>query len=279
MTATHPLREAMQDLVRTHADVHLLGEAMDLSPVTAGLRSVRPAQVHMLPASDASLVGTAVGMAIAGAHPVVELAGGASVWGALQQLAQEAAGLSTGEFRIGVTVRIPLAPEEELPLDLLASVPGLVVAAPSSADEAAEMLRAAVRHAGPVVLLEGHNAMARRTDIIRAGLGGAAVLQEGDDVTIVALGDGVAAATDAAAQLAHRGIRAELVDLRIAAPLDVATLSASVHKTGRLVTVGAPIAVHVQALRSTFLRLESPPFVAAVDAASIVEAAVASVQF
>ena len=274
-----PVRNTLRRIVAEHPSIHVLGEAVELSPATTGLLGLHPDRVHLLPAADATLVGTAVGMALTGAQPIVELAGGASVWGALQQLGQEAASLTGAEYAVPVVVRIPLAPGEDAPFDLLAAVQGLTVAVASSAEAAAELLDAALSVRGPVVILEPASAMARTGSSARLPLGTAHTLQAGDHISLLALGAGVGAALDAADRLAEQGISAAVVDLRTVAPLDVETVGASIRHTGRALFVGSSAAAMIAAIEAAFLRLESPPMTVSPDSDAIVAAALSSVSY
>lgn len=269
------LRSALAD----NSAVHVLGEALELSPTTRGLLAAHTDRVHLLPAADATLLGTAVGMALTGARPIVELAGGPSLWGALQQLGQEAAALSGGEFQAPVIVRVPLAPGEHVPLDLLTAIRGLTVTAASSGPAAAQLLSSALSARGPVVILEPVDALALDTDAPAAAIGEAVSLLDGDHVSLLAFGEGVPAALEAAEVLASEGISAAVVDLRSLAPLDVDTVGVSVTHTGRAVVVGASERVITQAIVAAFLRLESPPVSVAADVDAIVQAAHRSVHY
>jgi len=274
-----PLRNTLRRIVAEHPAVHVLGESLELSPATSGLMGAHPDRVHLLPAADATLVGTAVGMALTGAQPIVELAGGPSLWGALQQLGQEAGALTGPEFAVSVVVRVPLAPGEQAPLDLLAAVPGLTVAAAASAEAAAELVEAALAARGPVVLLEPAESMARSAAATGGALGTAQVVRSGDHVSLVAFGAGVGAALDAADTLAADGISAEVVDLRTVAPLDVDTVGASIRHTGRPIFVGTSATTMVAAIQAGFLRLESPPTTVGASADAIVHAARQSLSY
>jgi len=269
------LRSALAD----NTSVHVLGEALELSPATRGLMAAYSGRVHLLPAADAAILGTAVGMALTGARPIVELAGGPALWGALQQLGQEAAALTGVEFQAPVIVRVPLAPGEEAPLDLLTAIPGLTVAAASSGPAAAQLLSSALQASGPVVILEPVDALALHTDAPPAALGEAVPLVSGDHVSLLAFGAGVSAALQAATVLSSQGISAAVIDLRTLSPLDVDTVGASVAHTGRAVVVGASERVVTQAIVAAFLRLESPPLAVASNVDAIVQAAHRSVRY
>lgn len=121
----------------------------------------------------------------------------------------------------------------------LAHIPGLKVVVPSNAYDAKGLLIAAVEDDDPVIFIE-HRWLHEEEGVVPAGLyrvriGEAAVVREGDDVTIIAVGPYVSEALKAADALAGQGISAEVVDLRTLRPLDANTVLASVTKTGRLV--------------------------------------------
>lgn len=272
MNGAQATRSVLSSALSGGARVRVLGEAVELSPATTGLMAAHPDRVHLLPAADASLVGIAVGMALGGDRPVVELAGAASLPGVFAQLAQEAAPIG-GEFTAPVVVRVPAAPGDALGLDPLLAVPGLQVAVASSPAEAALLLEAALASAGPVVLVEPAAALAAGPQALPPlPLGVARVLRAGDHVTLLAVGDGVPAALAAADALAAHGVSAGVVDLRSLAPLDLETIGTQVRHTGRPVLVGVPDAALAGVVRSAFLRLESPP--ERVDAGGDITAAV-----
>lgn len=283
MTGAALVRGVLSEALNRDPAVRLLGEALDLSPVTQGLRAAHAGRVHLLPAADATLVGVAVGMALGGGRPVVELSGPDALWGALQQLGQEAASIADqAEFQAPVVVRVPLPPGAEAPTAALL-LRGLTVAVASSGAEAAQQLAAALQAKGAVVLLQPLALLAGGAeDLAPLPLGQARLLREGEHATVLAVGEGVPAALQAAAALAEQGVQVDVVDLRALAPLDAALVSARVSHTGRVVAVGAAAAALNAAVQGAFLRLESPP--AAVPAApdpvaAIVAAVRASIDY
>lgn len=262
--------------------VHVLGEALELSPATQGLLALAPARVHLLPAADASLVGLGVGLALSGARPVIELSGPDALWGILQQLGQEAAPLRAagGEFSAPLVIRVPFAPNEALPLDLLAGLSGITVACAADADDLVAMLQAALLSPNPVVLLESrallgapvHDSHPSASEAPRP-LHQARLLREGTDATVLSWGPAAAVAARAAADaLANDGISTEILDLRCLSPLDEDAVGQSVRKTGRPLLVGCPERTLFAAVRAAFLRLESPPAAVPDDAPALTEA-------
>ena len=282
MNGAWSLHEALSQAFETDARVHLLGEALELSPVTQGLMAIAPERAHLLPAADATLVGLAIGMALGGARPVVELADAAALWAALPQLGGEIGALAAAtEFPLSLVLRLPLAPRAP-DLDLLDLLPPrIAIAAIGRAGEAGPTLRAALAHGGPVVLIEPLEVLAGTEQVTEEALplGRARLLREGSQATVLAFGAGVPAALDAADILAHTGIEVEVIDLRTIRPLDEALIGARCRLTGRILTAGAPPSVMAAAARLAFLRLEAPPVAVGADAAAIAAAVRASLSY
>jgi pyruvate/2-oxoglutarate/acetoin dehydrogenase E1 component len=198
---------------------------------------------------------------------VVELAESASVWGVLQQLGQEAASLKDrGEFKAPVVVRVPIAPGTWDPTALLESVPGIAVGVAGTPGDLARLLEAALEASDPVVLLESRALLADRGESAGpVSFGKASVVREGSDATVLAIGEAVGAAVRAADVVAGEGISVEVIDLRWLRPLDRAAIGESVAKTGRAIVAGASPHALAAAIHEAFLRLESPPALAAPD--------------
>ncbi len=279
MTGHAHLRSVLSVALRNNPRVHVLGEAIDLSPATRGLSDVAPDQVHLLPAADAGLLGVAIGMAMGGAIPVVELAGPEALWAAAAQLGPESA-LLTGDFAAPLVVRVPLGPGQAAPLGLLDGMPHVAVAAGATAPACAALLAAAIAGRGPVVLFESAEALAAPdADDAAPGLGQARTTVAGTHLTFLGFGAGTRAAEAAAATLAAEGVSAQVVDLGTARPLDEDHVAAALHQTGRPVVVGAPASVLQSATRLGFLRLEAPPVSVAADAGAAHAAALSSLRF
>jgi len=262
---------------------HLLGEALELSPATQGLRARYPGRVHLLPAADATLVGVGLGLAMSGAPAVVELADPTALWAALPQLA-EASALHGAEAPLRLVIRVPCGPDRAPvpPEELLSGLPGLALAAAADHAELVPLLQAALAFGGPVVLLESRLALAGRGAETREALplGRARLRRAGTDASALAFGEGVAAALAAADILAAEGISLEVFDLRCLRPLDSDAIAASVQATGRPVVVGAAGPALLAAVQHAFLRLESPPsWVAEPQVQAVVEAVRASVRY
>ena len=277
MNGTDTIAATLAQAMGEDASVHILGEALPLSGAAAPMLAAHPERCHLLPAADASLIGVALGIALSGGKPVVELSGTEALWGALQQLGQESAALH-GEFQGTLVVRVPVTPDASVPSPLLSDMAHVHVVSPSSAADAGVMLKGALGRRGVTVLLEPLTILAEAGGLAGSDdLSKANTVQDGDHVTIGAWGAGVAAALKASRTLRAEGIEAEVIDLRSLAPLDAATLSASVHKTGRLILVDGSAEMLRSATTASFLRRESPPTMAGPD--QIITKARAAVQF
>jgi pyruvate/2-oxoglutarate/acetoin dehydrogenase E1 component len=204
------------------------------------------------PLAEAGIVGTAVGLAMAGLRPVCELQFDGSCYPALDQLICHLGRYrwrTGGRMHFPIVVRLPYgggvgAPElhEDSPEAYFAHTPGVKVAIPSTPADAKGLLSAAIRDPDPVVVLEPkrlyRSARAEVPDEEHVQpLGKARVLREGEDVALVAYGAMSPIVLDAADVLAERGVRAEVLDLRSLFPLDVDSLLASARKCGRVVIV------------------------------------------
>lgn len=219
--------------------------------VTEGLQAKYGAErVVDTPLAEAGIVGTAVGLALGGMLPVPEIQFEGFLYPALNQLCNHVARYRT-RTRGGRPVRLVLrcpwgggirAPEHhsDAPETLLVHTPGLTVVTPSTPYDAKGLMTAALRHPDPVVYCEPkriYRAIKQEVpeEDYTVPIGKAAVVREGQDATVVAWGALVREALGAADLLAGEGIGAEVIDLRTLAPMDTATVVASVHKTGRLV--------------------------------------------
>jgi 2-oxoisovalerate dehydrogenase E1 component len=205
-------------------------------------------RVFDMPIAEAAILGSAVGAALEGLRPVVEVMWGDFLLVALDQLVNQAANIryvSRGRHAAPLVVRTQqgatpgsCAQHSQSLEALLAHIPGLRVGVPSTPQDAHAMLRAAVADDDPVVLFEAR-ALYQRKQIVqlggqREGVGGARVRREGDDVAILSWGPMALAAEEAADALAGRGVNATVVDLRWLAPLDDDAIGAVVGRTNRV---------------------------------------------
>lgn len=227
-------------------------------------------RVLAAPISESAFMGAAAGAAMAGLRPVVELYMVdfvAAAYDAVLNHIAKVSGFSGGRWTCPLVIRAPSGgwygdggQHGQSLWGSLASIPGLTVVCPSVPADAYGLMATALRHDGPVVLLEpkllsglflealgrgGRDtvtydvpAAGARAELSEAArpvpFGQAIVRREGSDVTICSLAVGVHRALEAATTLAADGISCEVIDLRSLRPLDVATIVASVRKTGRL---------------------------------------------
>ena len=246
---------------------------------TAGLvEEFGPERVRNTPISEAAICGIAIGAAQSGLKPVVEIMFIDFLTLALDQLVNQAA---KAHFMSGGQLEVPLvlrtqggagqrggAQHSQSLEAWVTHVPGLKVAMPSTAADAAGLLAAAIADPNPVVLVENKTLYFRREDLEgreEVPLGRARVARPGSDVTVVALSRLVPEALAAAEELAAEGIEAEVIDPRTLVPLDLETIVESVSKTHRLVVAheavrhggfGAELAAQVQ--EAAFDELDGP---------------------
>ncbi|MBX6385931.1 MAG: alpha-ketoacid dehydrogenase subunit beta [Microbispora sp.] len=203
------------------------------------------------PICEAGLVGFAIGAAVEGMRPVVEIMFSDFVLLALDQIVNLGAKvryMSGGQFSVPLTIRMPggagtnHGPQHSQSLEtIFANVPGLVVAMPSNPSDAYWMLRHAIRSDDLVIFLESKNLYFRESGDVDERSGpdgyGARVVREGHDLTVVSAGRMVGRCREAADELAAENISCEVVDLRYLWPLDTTTIEASLRRTGKLAVV------------------------------------------
>lgn len=257
LTYRAALGAALREALAGDERVILLGQDIEARGgaygVTAGLlEDFGPERVREAPNAEASLVGVAIGAALAGLRPVVELSSAAFAALAFDQLVHHAAPLrafSGGRLRAPLVLRIPqttgsrLGPVHSANLEaLLHHIPGLTVVAPSTPADAHALLAAAIAADDPVVVLE-HTALygtqGPAGEVAPPLLGRAAVRRAGTDVTLIAASRMAVVAQRAAQVLAaEHGVQATVVDLRALRPLDLATITTAVRATeGRTVVI------------------------------------------
>jgi pyruvate dehydrogenase E1 component beta subunit len=285
LTYREALRDALSEEMCADPAVFVFGADVAQNRgalrVTQGLvDAFGRSRVVSVPAIDEALIGMAVGAAYAGLRPVVELASWGRTLEAIAPYLTSAAEtfyLSGGRLPVPIVFRGPngfspgmTGEDSRCVAAFLAQIPGLKVVQPATPGTAKALLRAAIRDGGPVAVLEHEQLYALRGPIgdEAAGvLGVARIARAGADVTVAAAGHGVHVALEAATLLALGGIEAEVVDLMSIRPLDRATVTASVGRTGRLVTVeegwgesgiGAELVASIVASPS-FSILRSPP--------------------
>jgi pyruvate dehydrogenase E1 component beta subunit len=205
------------------------------------------------PISESAIVGMAIGAAMTGLRPVIEIMFGDFITLGMDQLVNQAAKvryMSAGGFTVPLVLRTAigvggnLGPQHSQSLHAWAAhVPGLKVVMPSNAADAKGLITAAIRDDDPVVFFESRSSYNVK-GVVPEGehvvpLGRAAIAREGRDLSIVAVGAMTGLALRVAEALAAEGIDVEVVDVRSLVPLDEATILASVKKTSRALVLDA----------------------------------------
>lgn len=238
--------------------VVLMGEdiadpAGGVAKATAGLSTKHgETRVRNTPISEQAIVGAAIGAALEGMRPVAEIMLADFAMVCMDQIANHAAKLrymSGGQTAVPLTLRMMTAgnigsfgAQHSQSLEAwLAHIPGLKVAMPATAADAKGLLLSAIYDPDPCIVIESMRCYFSPGEVpdgdYRVPLGQAAVRRQGTDITIVAYGWALHDALAAADALSADGIETEVIDLRTIVPLDMATVSASVEKTGRALLV------------------------------------------
>lgn len=255
-TYREALRQALIDAMTADPDIIVMGEEVGLYGgaygVTKGmLQQFGPERVLDTPISEPGFVGAAVGAAMSGLRPVVELMYVDFAGLVMDQLANQAAKI---RYMFGGQIGVPMvlrsqggtgrsaAAQHSQSLEAwMAHIPGLRVAMPATVNDAYHLLRHALTVPDPVVFLEHKGLYVQKgmLDLTTpdAPWGKALVRRPGSDVTIVAYSKMVLEALTAADMLLADGVSAEVIDLRTLNPLDDATLSQSVRRTHRAIVV------------------------------------------
>ena len=282
---SHAIREALEEEMRRDERVILIGEDIaeygGAFKVTANIvDEFGPERVRNTPISEGGFVGVAVGAALAGLRPVVEIMFMDFITLAMDQLINHAAKfhyMYNGQVSVPVVVRTPAGagraygPTHSQSLERhFVATPGLMVLAPATPEDAKGLLKAAIRCDDPVIFIESKILYGRRGPVpegdFTVPIGKARVAREGDDVTVVAYSRMVEEALRAAEALEEHGVSAEVIDLRSLAPLDMETVARSVSKTGRAVVVeegnltgGVAAEIVARIVEECFYDLEARP--------------------
>lgn len=256
-----------------------VGKSGNVFALTRGLYDRWPERLLDTPISETAVMGVAVGSAMDGMHPVVELMYLDFLGVCFDQIFNQAAKLrfmTGGKAPMGLTLRTQFGAgrssgsQHSQSLEaLLAHIPGLTVVMPSTPADTYGLLRAAIQDPNPVVFIENRLMYGQKGPKPPADhlvpIGKAKVVRPGTDVTIVSVSRMVHESLAAAERLAQRGIDVEVIDLRTVAPLDKATVLASLAKTNRLLIaheavtdfgIGAEIAA--LAVSEGFWSLDAP---------------------
>ena len=210
-----------------------------------------PDRVRDTPISEEAIVGAAMGAAMTGLRPIVEIMFSdflATCWDIVANQIAKTPYMTHGQVALPLVIRTANgggsrfgAQHSQSVENWAMAVPGLKVVAPSTPADVKGLIAAAVRDPDPVIVFEHKSLYSTKGDVPDGEhvdrLGAARVAREGTDLTIVALAAMVPRAVEAAERLAGEGIAAEVIDVRSLVPLDTATILASVRRTSRLFTV------------------------------------------
>ncbi|MFT4307313.1 MAG: alpha-ketoacid dehydrogenase subunit beta [Microbacterium sp.] len=284
MTLSKALNAGLQAALAADDRVVLMGE--DIGPlggvfrVTEGLQAeFGPRRVIDTPLAESGIVGTAIGLAMAGFRPVCEIQFDGFVYPGFDQITSQLAKITNrheGALRMPVVIRIPygghigaIEHHQESPEAYFTHTPGLRVVSPSTPNDAYWMIQDAIESSDPVIFFEpksrywpkGEVDLSRRALPLHASR----IVRRGTDVTLVGHGAMVATLLQAAALAEGEGVSVEVVDLRSLSPVDYDPILESVRRTGRMVyaqeapgftSLGSEIAATVA--EQAFYALEAP---------------------
>jgi len=284
VTLAAALTAALRDAMTEDPNVVVFGE--DVGPlggvfrVTDGLaKEFGDKRIWDSPLAESGIVGTAIGMAMYGMRPVIEMQFDAFSYPAFEQITSHLAKMhnrTKGRVTLPIVIRIPYAGgiggvehHSDSSEAYWTHTPGLTVVTPSNPADAYSMLREAIASDDPVIFLEPKSRYwakdALQLPVQTAPMTRAVVLREGTDVTLMAYGPTVKTALQAADLGAAEGLSVEVIDLRSLSPFDDETVSASVRKTSRAAIIheasqfggyGAEVAARVT--ERNFFHLAAP---------------------
>lgn len=258
------LRMALTDEMEADPRVFIMGEDVGIGGsfhLSLGLlERFGPTRIRDTPNSESGFVGLGIGAALGGLRPVIDFQYGDFLLCAADQVVQQAAKfhfMSGGQVNVPLVLHAPTgasgrgAQHANSVENFFFGVPGLIIGVPSTPYDAKGMMTAAIRHSAPVLLCSHKHlyGTAGRTVIqldtgnevplepYEIPIGHAVTRRTGSDVTIVGVLLTAHRALEAAVELAHDGIEADVIDLRWLAPLDTSMVVESVRRTGRLVVV------------------------------------------
>ncbi len=283
MTMASALNRALADAIEADPEVVVFGEDVGalggVFRITDGLTErYGEDRCFDTPLAESGIIGTAVGMAMNGMRPVVEMQFDAFALPAFEQVVSHVAKLGNrtrGTMRMPMVIRIPtgggiggVEHHCDSSEAYYAHTPGLTVVCPSTPQDAYSLLRAAIASPDPVVFLEPKKLYWTKGEVdtsIVDEIGSARIAREGTDVTLISYGASVATCLEAAEIAAGEGRSVQVVDVRTLTPLDDAAITAAVRATGRAVVVAeapgyASVASEIQSrvFERCFEFLEAP---------------------
>ncbi|MEU5424103.1 alpha-ketoacid dehydrogenase subunit beta [Streptomyces olivoreticuli] len=284
LSISKAINASLRTALETDPKVLIMGEDVGklggVFRVTDGLqKDFGEDRVIDTPLAESGIVGTAIGLALRGYRPVVEIQFDGFVFPAYDQIVTQLAKMharALGKIKLPVVIRIPyggaigaVEHHSESPEALFAHVAGLKVVSPSNSSDAYWMLQQAIQSDDPVIYFEPkrryHDRSEVDTEAIPGPLHTARTVRPGTDLTLAAYGPMVKTCLEAASAAAEEGRSLEVLDLRSMSPIDFDSIQASVERTRRLVVVheapvflgtGAEIAARIT--ERCFYHLEAP---------------------
>lgn len=284
VTMTKALNQALRDCLAEDENVLVFGEDVGrlggVFRVTEGLRKEFGSdRVWDSPLAESGIVGTAIGMAMAGMRPVIEMQFDAYAYPAFEQIVSHVAKMrnrTKGRVSLPITIRIPYAGDiggvehhSDSSEAYWTSTPGLTVVTPSNPADAYSLLRESIASDDPVIFMEPKSRYWMKESLAlpvsTAPMDRAQVVREGTDATLLAYGPTMRTAVAAAEEGAEHGLSIEVIDLRTLSPFDDETVSESVRKTSRAAIIheaaqfggyGAEVAARVT--ERNFTHLSAP---------------------
>ena len=286
-TIVSAINQGLRRAMKSDPKVLLMGE--DIGKLGGVFRATEGLQkdfgedrVIDSPLAESGIVGTAIGLALYGYRPVVEIQFDGFVYPAFDQIVVQLARMryrSAGALHLPITIRLPIGGgigsvehHGESPEAYFAATPGLRVVACSDPTDAYWMIQQAISSDDPVIFLEPKRRYWQKGDLDTTAdlttalpMNKAKVLVEGSQCTLISYGPTVATCLQAAALAAEDGVSLEVIDLRSLSPLDMSTLETSVKKTRRAVVVheasssgGVGGEIGQCLMQSCFYHLEAP---------------------
>jgi pyruvate dehydrogenase E1 component beta subunit len=284
ITLSQAVNEAIAEEMRRDPTVFLMGEDVAEAgtpfKVLSGLvEEFGKERIIDTPISEPGFVGMAVGAALTGSRPIVDLMFGDFLFLVMDQLCNQAAKahyMSGGKLSVPMVLRTNMgatrrsaAQHSQSLHALVCHIPGLKVAMPSSAYEAKGLFKTAVRDNNPVVIFEDKLMYQDKAEVPEdeylIPFGQAHIKRQGRDITLVATSSMVQVAEKAAQMLEKAGISAEVIDPRTLVPLDEETILASVKKTSRVMVIdeghqsfGVTAEIAARITEKAFYHLDAP---------------------
>ena len=250
ITYLDALGAAQREEMARDPTVIIIGEDISLYAAGGAYGDVDSKRIRSAPISENGFSGMAIGAAMTGLRPIVDLTIASFIYLASDPIINQAAKLrymTGGQVKVPVTFRASMwhnqanaAQHSDRPYPMFMNVPGLKIVAPATPTDAKGLLKAAIRDDDPVLVFEDNDLWAMKDEVptdpdFLVPIGKALIRRAGKDVTIVSVAGCLKPSLAAAEALAVDGISAEVIDLRTLAPLDTDAILTSVAKTGRLV--------------------------------------------